>query len=536
MTRSIKVAAASLALVLVSFGCGNFLTGDKLSSDPNNPNQASAVQLFVGMQANMFTSQENTVAMTVCMWMQQCAGVGGRFVDQYGHYVVNEFSWDGNWFQVYTGGGLLDLRKIEIAERAAGDSVFLGIAKIWEAFDIGVAADLWGDIPYTEAVGANPTPKLDAQSAVYDSVQSLLSQAITELGGPGLGPQTADLVYGGDKASWIAAAHTLKARFLLHTVEAATNKAGVYGNVITEATAGIGSPAGDLLAFHSSATPERNIWYQFATTTFGQDLVAGKALVDIMKARNDPRLPAYFAKNTTAAWVNSVKHKKGDRILDPNNNVEQVDSVNADSASSATQPAWPTALGATTTDNHVFWKNVGIPYGGDDPNVAQPGNTISPLNGLAPNVSLRMCPSSGCGSFRQPLVTYQENELILAEAYNQTTQDPLALTHLNNARAVPGLPALVGVTGPALLDSIMIEKYVALFQNIEVWNDYRRMCIPVLTPYNRIPGVDPQWRGKIPGRLFYGGTEMNVNSHIPDPGTQLATNGFRNPNDTADCP
>src|SRR3989441_9852451 len=269
MTRSIKVAAASLALVLVSFGCGNFLTGDKLSSDPNNPNQASAVQLFVGMQANMFTSQENTVAMTVCMWMQQCAGVGGRFVDQYGHYVVNEFSWDGNWFQVYTGGGLLDLRKIEIAERAAGDSVFLGIAKIWEAFDIGVAADLWGDIPYTEAVGANPTPVLDNQSAVYDSVQSLLSQAIAELGGPGTGPLGNDLVYGGDKAKWIAAAHTLKARFLLHTVEAATNKAGVYGNVITEATAGIGSPAGDLLAFHSSATPERNIWDQFQTPPVG---------------------------------------------------------------------------------------------------------------------------------------------------------------------------------------------------------------------------------------------------------------------------
>jgi len=194
MTRSIKVAAVFLGLVLGAFGCGSFLTGDKLSSDPNNPIQATADQLFVGVQANMFTSQENTVAMTVCMWMQQCAGVGGRFVDQFGHYVVNEFSWDGNWFQVYTGGGLLDLRKIEASERTAGDSVYLGIAKIWEAFDIGVAADLWGDIPYNEAVGGNATPVLDAQSVVYDSVQSLLSQAIVELGGPGRGPEGADLV------------------------------------------------------------------------------------------------------------------------------------------------------------------------------------------------------------------------------------------------------------------------------------------------------------------------------------------------------
>src|SRR5207237_8779520 len=122
-----------------------------------------------------------------------------------------------------------------------------------------------------------------------------------------------------------------------------------------------------------------------------------------------------------------------------------------------------------------------------------------------------------------------ENELILAEAYNQTTNDALALTHLNNARAVPGLPALVGITGTALLDSIMTEKYVALYQNIEVWNDYRRTCITPLTPYNPA-NVNPQWRGKIPGRLFYGGTEMNVNSHISDHGTPLSTKGSPNPN------
>src|SRR5256885_5992464 len=181
----------------------------------------------------MFTSQENTVAMTVCMWMQQCAGVGGRFVDQYAHYTVNEFSWDGNWFQVYTGGGLIDLRKIEAAERAAGDSVFLGIAKIWEAFDIGVAADLWGDVPYTEAVGSAPTPVLDNQSAVYDSVQSLLSQAIAELAGPGTGPLGNDLVYGGDQTKWAAAERTLKEQDLLPPVAVCAAQATALGDAIS---------------------------------------------------------------------------------------------------------------------------------------------------------------------------------------------------------------------------------------------------------------------------------------------------------------
>jgi len=528
MKRSIELAALSLGLAVAVAGCGSFLTGDKLTGNPNSPSQATAEQLFLGVQANLFTSQENTVAMTVCEWMQQCMGVGGRFVDAFAHYSVNEFSWDGNWFQVYTGGGLVDLRKIEATEQLAGDSVFLAVAKIWEAFDMGVAADLWGDVPYNEAVGGNPTPALDGQLVVYTAVQSLLTEAIAELtNGTGPGPLGNDLIYGADtslakRTLWIKAAHTLKARFLLHTVEASANKAGVYANVITEANGGISSVAGDLLAYHSDAVTERNIWYQFQSTTFGQDLVAGKPLADIMRARDDPRLPDYFAKNTTTPWQAVSKFKKGDRILDPNNNAQQVDSVRQDSLSAVSEPTWPTTVGATTKDSNVFWRNTGRPYGGEDVNVAQPGNTVSALAG-----SGRMTD----GSFRQPLVTYQENELILAESYNQTGNDPVALTHLNNARAVPGLTALVGITGAALTDSIMIEKYVTLFQNIEVWNDYRRMCIPALTPH-----TTAQFRSKIPGRLFYSGSEGNVNSNIPDPSTQLATNGFRNPNDTADCP
>src|SRR5256885_15997155 len=66
---------------------------------------------------------------------------------------------------------------------------------------------------------------------------------------------------------------------------------------MTAATSGIASAAGDLKPFHTSATSERNIWYQFQLTTFGQDVVAGKFLVDLMKARSDPRLPQYYGKN-----------------------------------------------------------------------------------------------------------------------------------------------------------------------------------------------------------------------------------------------
>ena len=230
---------------------------------------------------------------------------------------------------------------------------------------------------------------------------------------------------------------------------------------MTAANGGIPDATGDFRTYHGTGTGEGNIWVQFAATTFGQDVVAGKRLVDIMVARSDPRLSQYFA-------LNSVSGYGGQDVNPPPVAAAQV-----------------SALGGT---RHV-------------------------------------------AQFRQPLLTYVENQLILAEAKHATGDDPGALINLNNARAVVPLSALSGITGAALLDSIMTEKYVALFQNIETYNDYRRTCLPALVPF-----ATTEFSSKIPGRLFYGLAEENANPNIPQPSTQLATNGFRNANDPAACP
>lgn len=472
MKQSLKIAlAAAAAVALVA--CNPFLTGEGLTNDPNNPTTATREALFMGVQATTWGQQESSPALTVCMWMQQCTGGGGRFVEEFGHYRIDEGSFSFDFNSVYTGGGLTDIRKVQASASDAGDRQFLGIAQIYEALIIGTAADLWGDIPYTQAL-TTAAPTLDNQFAVYDSVQALLSRAIVNLAGAGPGPGERDLVFGGDAASWSKVAHTLKARYFLHTAEAAgagllgtRTAAQVYADVIAQATLGISDATGaaDFRAFHGQNTSERNVWYQFSQTTFGTDLVAGKRLVDIMKAGNDPRLPLYFGLNA------------GDR------------------------------------------------YGGDDVNVPQPADSVSAVDGT------RNSPT-----FRQPFVSYAENELMLAEAYNRTLDDANARTHFNNERAtVPPLPAIGGgIVGAAMLDSIMTEKYVALFQNIEVWNDYKRTCRPALVPYTG-PGSGAI-AGKIPGRFFYGSNERNTNPNIPDPSAQVANNGFRNRNDPTACP
>jgi len=160
---------------------------------------------------------------------------------------------------------------------------------------ISVAADIYGDVPYREAAGATATPHLDPQAQVYSDLQTLLSTAITNLGGTGPGPGPLDLVYGGITSKWIDAAYTLKARLYMHTAETATGfDATALNSAVTNALLGI-KTGSDFKSKHTSAPGEDNLWFQFFDRSgFGQYVVAGQNLADLMNARSDPRLPEYF--------------------------------------------------------------------------------------------------------------------------------------------------------------------------------------------------------------------------------------------------
>ena len=449
-----KIAAAASCLV-VGAGCTDFLSSEKAIKDPNNPTLASRNQLFVGVQANFLGQQEGVVAMVVCMWMQQCAGINGRFVESYGTYTDNNAdSFDTPFSSTYTAGGLLGIRAVEASATTDGDLVYRGVAKVYEALNMMWAADLWGAVPYDEAAADNTKPAFVSQMQIYASLLTLLDGAITDLGGAGSGPGVFDLVYGGDKTKWVQAAHTLKARIYLRRVEKLGN--AQYTSALTEANLGISAPANDFRTAHSSATSERNMWAQFQVSSFGNDLAAGSVLANLMVAQSDPRLPEYFGRNSSGG------------------------------------------------------------YGGWDVTTATtPLSQISPLKGSA---------RTDNPEFRQPIMTYDENQLIKAEA---SLQGPVpnvgaAAIALNAVRARYGKG---NILAPTLTD-IMNEKYILTFQNIEAWSDYRRTCIPALRP--------AVGRTAIPARLYYGTTEAQTNPNTPSFTAQQANP--RNENDPNACP
>lgn len=113
--------------------------------------------------------------------------------------------------------------------------------------------------------------------------------------------------------------------------------------------------------------------------------------------------------------------------------------------------------------------------------------------------------------YTQPLLSANENLLNWAEAAYRTGATGPALTQLNAERALWAgrgvtLPP-VAASGENLLREILVERYIALFQTYEPWNQYKRTCYPNLAP--TVPG------GRIPARFFYDTSERQTNTSIP---------------------
>jgi hypothetical protein len=451
MTKTLVVAALAVA----ANGCSDFLSGDKLDSDPNRPTTAQSSQLLIAAQVNSYYILNGHAARVLAMWMQQFAGTDRQYRG-YDQYSITEGLFT-EYSAAYTGGGLIDLRTIQADADAAGNRIMSGIAKVWEALVMSFLADTYGDASYSEAIdgSAHPTPVLDQQASIYASLQTVLDGAIADLGSGEGDVGDLDLSLGGDPDAWVHVAKTLKARLYLHTAEVNPSAYGqalsqlCTGAALNTCTAGIQSAAGDLNEYHSGNSGEENIWWQFIARDRDSYMRPGKFLVDLMNSRSDPRRPEYLQLNGSGTYGGAAPGEGLD------------------------------------TDKH---SNLGL---------------------------TRLDPA-----YLQPILTYQETLAIIAEAAYRGNNFGLARQALDALRATyGGSPVGAGLSGPALLTRILEEKYIALFQNYEVYNDWKRTCYPNLTPASNAYG------GNIPARFTYPIAERTSNpDNVPVPGAQPRRN------------
>jgi hypothetical protein len=453
-------------------GCSDFIAPPE--SDPNAVPFATANQLFVAHQANLFLWHGGTATRFSGIWMQQFGGTGRQSQD-HERYAINEQDFAPMWFPVYIQGGLIDLRKARALTEEAGDRVFTGVLKVSEALMIGMAASYFGDIPYSEAV--NPEfaePKLDDQLGVYAAVLSLLDSGISDLqSGVGTGPGVNDFNFGGDAGKWTAAAHSLKARYNLHLVE--VDGSSRYTQALAEAEQGIsGVPQlNNWTQVHTTNSNEANPWFLWTAAGRAGDITGGALHIDLMNGGtpadltdDDPRIGLMWGFGLTAFEGQYIGHS-------------------------------------------------------NNPGPGDPGPSASFLN----------IPATS--AYNNPIVSCTETQFIIAEAHSALGNDASARAAAKAALACQELWWSVdlsaekaefdGLSGAALFEGIMTQKYVSILGNPEVWNDFKRTCTPSREP--TAPASE------IPARFIYAQQERQTNSNVPDP----ASAPKRNRNDPNPC-
>ena len=298
------VASAVAAVV----GCNNFLTGGETSTDPNRQIQATNDQFFVAIQETIWAYWGSDPARLTGILAQQFHGVANQYGALEANYSLDQSTTNGTHAALYTGGGLVDIKKLQTGARQIGDSLYVGIAQVLEGALMVTGADIFGDLVYKEALQGTTNPVLDDQLFVYDSVQQVLSAGIANINSNvagNAGPGAADLVYGGDPALWTEMAHTLKARFYMHTAEV---RPSAYAQALAEAQQGISSDAGNYFGAFTSTGSEQNFYYQFhGPAGRGGDLGVGITLDTILARRNDPRRTEYFAASGNPRWISDER-------------------------------------------------------------------------------------------------------------------------------------------------------------------------------------------------------------------------------------
>ena len=107
----------------------------------------------------------------------------------------------------------------------------VGIAQVIEAYTLITLVDMFGDVPYTEALDPNNfVPNADSGESIYYAALTLLDQAIANFAlTPSSTPEEADIIYLGNVTKWTKAAKTLQVKIHLQRrlVEEGTSRSAI---------------------------------------------------------------------------------------------------------------------------------------------------------------------------------------------------------------------------------------------------------------------------------------------------------------------
>ncbi len=298
----IKKGIIGLLIVGITACTGRF---DSINTDPNYPTVATPDLLLTPLLRSLIQGQFNFNNGSGLA--HHLARTNYNETEQYA-FGTNEGTWSSYYLYLNNIQEMITVSKRD--DRPSCEA----IAYILKAFTGAQLTDLWGDVPFFEAVqGAhNVTPTYDRQKDIYTAeggIIDLLKQA-EELLSKSNDVLPQDIVYNGDRMKWRKLGNSLRLRYLMRISNRASEISSFnLKNEIAEAMSlpMMETNGDNMLLKYLSGTPNRCPIYDMRSGEFEYVRMSNE-ISKVLNTYNDPRMQVWFAPTTNSVLQGSESY------------------------------------------------------------------------------------------------------------------------------------------------------------------------------------------------------------------------------------
>jgi hypothetical protein len=385
----------------------------------------------------------------------------------------------------YTDASLYSLPQLEFVAEYAGSLYDLqniintnsstnmtAVARILKAYIYWTITDRWGDVPYTESLTGNATPKYDAQETIYKGNIAELTAAIAQFNTTS--SISGDIIFSGDVAKWKKTANSLR---MLMALRLSKRYPGAADYAATQFKAALADAAGSIASNVDNFTIKfpggsfKNSWYN--TYDGRKDFGESATMTALMASFSDGRQNAFGGAT------------------------EDYGAANWDATSNVGVPyGWTRSKVDPWTAANPTWARV---LRGDLREQSDPLVVVS-----ASQVLIARAEAADRGWTTENAATMLQNGV--NASFVQWGIAPPAATYFTQSGVAFTAPTGTGGN----LRQIATQNYIATYPNgLQGWSEWRRTGFPVLTPAPDAVNTSKQ----IPRRYTYGQGEYGTNAN-----------------------
>ncbi len=278
---------------------------EEFNTDVKNPAIVKGESLFSNAERLLARAISSTnvnlnIFKLMAQYWTECT-----YIDEANYDLVNR-SIPDNVFEQYYQGVLKDLQEaailIDAALPDAGEDVAtheaeqtnkLAIIELLNVYAFQNLVDIFGDIPYTEALDIEKiSPMYDDAATIYGDLITRIDAALGDMDDSEASFGSADLIYNGDVEHWRKFGNSLKLKIAITMADA--NASLAKSTAEAAVTGGVFTSNDDNALFPFLSATHTNPIYEDLVQSGRNDFVPANTIVDIMNDLADPRRPYYF--------------------------------------------------------------------------------------------------------------------------------------------------------------------------------------------------------------------------------------------------